>query len=118
MANGYSIFVGLIIIAAMCGAAWFFAPKGENQVYVSSYSIPRKFILTIAPVPQTLAIIPHPHLRQLLPDVGNHIPRSTAPPYRAETVRAAKGVCTSLKLGRPREKELDGMEMISWWNRC
>ncbi|KAK0627219.1 putative vacuolar ATPase subunit E [Podospora aff. communis PSN243] len=32
MANGYSIFVGLIIIAAMCGAAWFFAPKGENQV--------------------------------------------------------------------------------------
>jgi hypothetical protein len=35
MANGYSIFVGLIIIAAMCGAAWFFAPKGENQVYVS-----------------------------------------------------------------------------------
>ncbi|KAK0643621.1 ATPase, V0 complex, subunit E1/e2 [Cercophora newfieldiana] len=32
MANGYSIFVGLVIIAAMCGAAWVFAPKGENQV--------------------------------------------------------------------------------------
>src|SRR4051812_24823711 len=34
MANGYSIFIGLVIIAAMCGAAWVFAPKGENQVYV------------------------------------------------------------------------------------
>lgn len=34
MANGYSIFVGLVVIAAMCVAAWFFSPKGENQVYV------------------------------------------------------------------------------------
>ncbi|KAI0025543.1 ATPase, V0 complex, subunit E1/e2 [Xylariomycetidae sp. FL0641] len=31
MAKGYSIFIGLIIVAALCAAAWFFAPKGENQ---------------------------------------------------------------------------------------
>jgi len=36
MANGYSIFVGLVIIVALCAAAWFFSPKGENQVYVES----------------------------------------------------------------------------------
>lgn len=40
MANGYSIFVGLVVIAAMCVAAWFFAPKGENQVYVPPYESP------------------------------------------------------------------------------
>jgi V-type H+-transporting ATPase subunit e len=36
MANGYSIFVGLVVIVALCLAAWFFSPKGENQVYVVS----------------------------------------------------------------------------------
>jgi V-type H+-transporting ATPase subunit e len=28
----WSIFIGLFIIAAMCVAAWFLSPKGENQV--------------------------------------------------------------------------------------
>ena len=32
MANGYSIFVGLVVIVALCLASWFFSPKGENQV--------------------------------------------------------------------------------------
>ncbi|EHA54669.1 H(+)-transporting V0 sector ATPase subunit e [Pyricularia oryzae] len=32
MANGWSIFIGLFIVGAMCAGAWFFAPKGENQV--------------------------------------------------------------------------------------
>jgi V-type H+-transporting ATPase subunit e len=32
MASGYSIFIGLAIIVALCVASWFFAPKGENQV--------------------------------------------------------------------------------------
>ncbi|KAK2067608.1 hypothetical protein P8C59_001331 [Phyllachora maydis] len=32
MANGWSIFIGLVIVGAMCAAAWFFSPKGENQV--------------------------------------------------------------------------------------
>jgi len=32
MANGYSIFIGLFVIVAMCIAAWVFSPKGENQV--------------------------------------------------------------------------------------
>ncbi|KAK3390899.1 ATPase, V0 complex, subunit E1/e2 [Podospora didyma] len=32
MANGWSIFIGLAIIVAMSLAAWFFSPKGENQV--------------------------------------------------------------------------------------
>ncbi|KAK5660218.1 hypothetical protein OQA88_12752 [Cercophora sp. LCS_1] len=32
MANGYSVFVGLVVIAAMCAGAWFFSPKGENNV--------------------------------------------------------------------------------------
>ncbi|KAL7627614.1 H(+)-transporting V0 sector ATPase subunit e [Parahypoxylon ruwenzoriense] len=31
MAQGYSIFVGLAIVAAMCIGAWFLSPKGENQ---------------------------------------------------------------------------------------
>ncbi|KAK7745245.1 H(+)-transporting V0 sector ATPase subunit e [Diatrype stigma] len=31
MAGGYSVFVGLVIVVAMSVAAWFLAPKGENQ---------------------------------------------------------------------------------------
>ncbi|KAJ5666797.1 hypothetical protein N7462_011206 [Penicillium macrosclerotiorum] len=31
MASGWSLFFGLIIIVALCLAAWFFSPKGENQ---------------------------------------------------------------------------------------
>ncbi|KAK3487721.1 ATPase, V0 complex, subunit E1/e2 [Neurospora hispaniola] len=32
MANGWSIIIGLVIVAGMCVAAWVFSPKGENQV--------------------------------------------------------------------------------------
>ncbi|KAL0944204.1 6-phosphogluconate dehydrogenase 2 [Colletotrichum truncatum] len=32
MAQGYSVFVGLVIVAAMAAAAWFLSPKGENQI--------------------------------------------------------------------------------------
>ncbi|KAH7022485.1 putative vacuolar ATP synthase subunit E [Ilyonectria destructans] len=32
MAQGYAVFIGLVVIAALCVASWFFAPKGENQV--------------------------------------------------------------------------------------
>ncbi|KAI0405005.1 ATP synthase subunit H-domain-containing protein [Xylaria palmicola] len=31
MAQGYSVFIGLVVVAAMCVAAWFLSPKGENQ---------------------------------------------------------------------------------------
>ncbi|KAI0908442.1 NAD binding domain of 6-phosphogluconate dehydrogenase-domain-containing protein [Ustulina deusta] len=31
MAQGYSILIGLVIVAAMCVGAWFLSPKGENQ---------------------------------------------------------------------------------------
>ncbi|KAI0478958.1 ATPase, V0 complex, subunit E1/e2 [Xylariaceae sp. FL0804] len=31
MAKGYSVFIGLLIVAAFSLAAWFLAPKGENQ---------------------------------------------------------------------------------------
>jgi hypothetical protein len=29
--NSGSVFIGLIIVVAMCVGAWFFSPKGENQ---------------------------------------------------------------------------------------
>ncbi|PHH60052.1 hypothetical protein CDD82_2355 [Ophiocordyceps australis] len=32
MAKGYSIFVGLVVVAILCLASWFLAPKGENRV--------------------------------------------------------------------------------------
>ncbi|KAK4251512.1 ATPase, V0 complex, subunit E1/e2 [Corynascus novoguineensis] len=32
MANGWSVITGLLICVAMAVAAWFFSPKGENQV--------------------------------------------------------------------------------------
>lgn len=32
MAQGYSIFIGLVVIVALSAAAWFMSPKGENQV--------------------------------------------------------------------------------------
>ncbi|KAH6659711.1 ATP synthase subunit H-domain-containing protein [Truncatella angustata] len=31
MAGGGSVFLGLVVVAAMCVGAWFFSPKGENQ---------------------------------------------------------------------------------------
>ncbi|PFH55051.1 hypothetical protein XA68_10891 [Ophiocordyceps unilateralis] len=32
MATGLSIFIGAVVIAALCTASWFLAPKGANQV--------------------------------------------------------------------------------------
>ncbi|KAK1766859.1 vacuolar ATPase [Phialemonium atrogriseum] len=32
MASGWSIIIGLVIIAVLCVVAWIFSPKGENQV--------------------------------------------------------------------------------------
>lgn len=32
MASGWSIFVGLFVVVALCIVVWVFAPKGENQV--------------------------------------------------------------------------------------
>ncbi|EAQ88085.1 ATPase, V0 complex, subunit E1/e2 [Chaetomium tenue] len=32
MANGWSVIIGFVIVVAMALAAWFFSPKGENQV--------------------------------------------------------------------------------------
>ena len=34
----WSIIIGLVIVVGMSVASWFFAPKGENQVYVPSPS--------------------------------------------------------------------------------
>ncbi|KAF2271476.1 uncharacterized protein EI97DRAFT_437791 [Westerdykella ornata] len=31
MANGWAPFIGAIVVAVFCAAAWFLAPKGENQ---------------------------------------------------------------------------------------
>ncbi|KAL1590393.1 hypothetical protein WHR41_00834 [Cladosporium halotolerans] len=31
MANGWSLLVSVIFIAAFCAVAWFASPKGENQ---------------------------------------------------------------------------------------
>lgn len=36
----YSIFIGLFVILAMCAAAWFLSPKGENRVYVANLFFP------------------------------------------------------------------------------
>ncbi|KAF6841919.1 ATP synthase subunit H [Colletotrichum plurivorum] len=36
MAQGYSVFVGLVIVVAMGTGAWFLSPKGENQMYFLS----------------------------------------------------------------------------------
>lgn len=36
----WSVIIGFVIVVAMALAAWFFSPKGENQVYVS-LTIPR-----------------------------------------------------------------------------
>ncbi|ROT39428.1 vacuolar ATP synthase subunit [Sodiomyces alkalinus F11] len=32
MAQGYSIFIGLLVIVVLSVAAWFLAPKSENQI--------------------------------------------------------------------------------------
>ncbi|KAF4512995.1 hypothetical protein G6O67_000318 [Ophiocordyceps sinensis] len=32
MAQGYSIYIGLVVIAGLCTASWFLVPKGANQV--------------------------------------------------------------------------------------
>ncbi|RQM07902.1 hypothetical protein DH86_00000774 [Scytalidium sp. 3C] len=33
MANGWSVIIGLVIVALASVAAWFLSPKGENQTY-------------------------------------------------------------------------------------
>ncbi|CRK25321.1 V-type proton ATPase subunit e like protein [Verticillium longisporum] len=32
MAQGYSIIVGFVVVAALSAIAWFLSPKGENQI--------------------------------------------------------------------------------------
>ncbi|KAL8285610.1 hypothetical protein RB597_002600 [Gaeumannomyces tritici] len=39
MATGWSIFIGLFIVGVMCAVAWFFSPKGENQVCYLMWAI-------------------------------------------------------------------------------
>jgi len=36
----YAVFIGLVVIAILCAASWFLAPKGENQVSVLSICPP------------------------------------------------------------------------------
>ncbi|KAL9531691.1 V-type proton ATPase subunit [Sphaerulina musiva] len=33
MANGWSLIISIIVVAAIGLAAWFLSPKGENQTY-------------------------------------------------------------------------------------
>ena len=35
-----AVFIGLVVIAILCAASWFLAPKGENQVSVLSICPP------------------------------------------------------------------------------
>ncbi|KAF7682307.1 hydrogen ion transmembrane transporter [Alternaria burnsii] len=41
MANGWAPIIGLIVTVIFCGAAWFLAPKGENQTYVHNIPSPK-----------------------------------------------------------------------------
>ncbi|KAG7151536.1 hypothetical protein HYQ46_012678 [Verticillium longisporum] len=34
MAQGYSIIIGFVVVAALSAIAWFLSPKGENQIPV------------------------------------------------------------------------------------
>lgn len=36
----YSIFIGLVVIVGLCVAAYFFSPKGENQMSAILLSTP------------------------------------------------------------------------------
>ncbi|KAJ4156844.1 H(+)-transporting V0 sector ATPase subunit e [Fusarium falciforme] len=60
MAQGYAVFIGLVVIAALCVASWFLAPQGRK--------------------PSALAVIADSRHRELLPDVGHHLYGSAAPP--------------------------------------
>lgn len=90
----YAIFIGLVVIAALCVASWFLAPKGENQVSVlvsaalrSPSSCDMTCGLANVGLLQALAVIADSRHRELLPDVGHHFHGPTAPPYCAETNR-------------------------------
>ncbi|KAH0600593.1 hypothetical protein MHUMG1_01591 [Metarhizium humberi] len=39
MAQGYAVFIGLVIIVALCVASWFLAPKGQNQVALAGFFV-------------------------------------------------------------------------------
>ncbi|KAJ4205092.1 H(+)-transporting V0 sector ATPase subunit e [Fusarium falciforme] len=87
MAQGYAVFIGLVVIAALCVASWFLAPKGENQVSVlvsAALRSPSPDNMTSgfanAGLLQALAVIADSRHRELLPDVGHHLYGSAAPP--------------------------------------
>ncbi|KAF5266991.1 uncharacterized protein FRV6_05467 [Fusarium oxysporum] len=92
MAQGYAVFIGLVVIAALCVASWFLAPKGENQVsvYPSRRCDSSQAACDNTADPfslQTLAILCYSGHRELLPYVGDYVPRSTSPSYCAEKKR-------------------------------
>lgn len=98
-AHRYAVFIGLVVIAALCVASWFLAPKGENQVSVlvsvalrspSPYDITSGF--ANAGLLQALEVIADSRHRELLPDVGHHLHGPAAPPDSAETNRHSRRV--------------------------
>ncbi|KAI1025008.1 hypothetical protein LB504_009925 [Fusarium proliferatum] len=112
MAQGYAVFIGLVVIAALCVASWFLAPKGENQVSVyqsrrcdacqaACDSTADPFFL------QTLAILCYPGHRELLPYVGDYVPRPTSPSYCAEKKRYPRRA-------PPLDTRLEYMPRKSW----
>lgn len=37
--NRWSILVGLVVVVILCGVAWVFSPRGENQTYVTHFPV-------------------------------------------------------------------------------
>lgn len=98
-AHRYAVFIGLVVIAALCVASWFLAPKGENQVSVLVSVVmrsPSPYDMTYgfanAELLQALAVIADSRHRELLPDVGHHLHGPAAPPDCAETKRHSRRV--------------------------
>ncbi|KAG9191687.1 hypothetical protein G6011_10421 [Alternaria panax] len=58
MANGWAPIIGFIVTVIFCGAAWFLAPKGENQTYVHSISSSK-------PTPTKACLRTKPSLEQI-----------------------------------------------------
>ena len=84
----WSIIIGLVIVVLASVAAWLFSPKGETQTYDPSplYLLYRLLILFCnnwLMSPQSLAKLPHPLVRELLPHVGDYLPSTMAPSHRA-----------------------------------
>lgn len=112
----YSIFIGLVIIVGLSVAAYFLAPKGENQMY--GHPTRTETVDDSSPNGmQHLAVLSYPSFRQLLPHVGHYISGTATPSHRTAAERPPKRISRAFLTDDPTSMMAEMYELRQEYDR-